>query len=408
MSEGRSVKKQFVRDLVVDGPVDSVFRVITCDVRTSRSGARFLSLSLADRTGRIAAKRWDLPDVETESGRGVRYARIRGVVEDYRGYRQIRIDFPIEDAGDVFDPADYEPHAPLRLTDLRTRFNRLASGVEDTALRDILRVVFGDTQFRTRFETAPAASSMHHACRHGLLQHTVEVAEVALAVANLQRTWGYEPVSRDLVVAAALLHDIGKVEELDWSDASYVYTVRGGLLGHVAIGYGLVRDAARRIPGFTDTLCDALLHIILSHHGKLEHGSPVAPMLREAAIVHEADEISARLYCMTDAAADAGEKDFGWHRAVEGNRVYAGPLGLTDRSEPAQSPSLKGGEPANGEAEFAPAEGAQSRPEPALAPSVEPTGTPQQTLDMISPAAAILRGIDPDERMRRSRGRFPR
>jgi 3'-5' exoribonuclease len=389
-----SLKKQFVRDLVVDVEVDSIFKVVSYQVRDTKAGQRFLALGIADRTGRIAAKRWDIAESEIIDGRGMRYVRVQGVVEDYRGARQVRLDQPLEDAADYYDPADYEPMAALRIEELHRRLDALIAEVREAPLRHLLHAFFDDPKFRARFDEAPAAKGIHHACRHGLLQHTVEVAEMVRAIADLQRSWGYAPVSRDLAVTGALLHDIGKIRELDWTEPSYGYTVTGNLLGHVTIGYQMVFTKISHIAGFPTALRDALLHIILSHHGKLEHGSPVTPMLREAQILTMADDLDARLFCMTEAAEECDDKDFGWHRAIEGGRVYAGSLGLGS-TEAAPMPEeaieqgtiqVDGHMPAPATLDLNPV-----APDGARPPIAERNGHSHR--DPHSPAAAILRSI---------------
>jgi len=322
------VKKQFVRELAIDDEVDTVFKVVSYHVKDTRSGQRYLTLGLVDRTGRISGKRWDIGDAEVEMGRSLKYVRVQGVVEDYRGARQVRLDQPIEDVGDDFEPGDYEPTSALKVEELRARLDAIIDGVTERPLVNLLNAFFGDPKFRARFDIAPAAKGIHHACRHGLLQHTVEVAEIVRAICQVQQTWGYPGVSVDLAVTGALLHDIGKIRELDWTEPAYEYTSTGSLLGHITIGYQMVFTKINHVSGFPTPLRDALLHIILSHHGKLEHGSPVTPMLREAQIVTMADDLDARLYCMTEAAEGSDDKDFGWHRGVAGGRVYAGSLGL--------------------------------------------------------------------------------
>ena len=141
----------------------------------------------------------------------------------------------------------------------------------------LLRAFFDDPVFRCGFDRAPAAMGMHHACVHGLMQHTLEVTDLAAAIADVQSRWGYPAVSRDLVVGGALLHDIGKVCELDWDGPRYGYTRQGRFLGHIHIGSQAVIERTAAIPGFPPDLALTLQHGILSHHGKGEYGSPVPP-----------------------------------------------------------------------------------------------------------------------------------
>lgn len=326
-----AMKKQLIKDLKNDSFVDSIYKIESYDIKPSRLGTTFLSVTLSDKTGRIAGKRWDVPGFEVDKIRKMQYARVQGQVEDYKGALQIRIEAALEDASSLVDASEFEPVAALPLQELRTRLNALVQSVKTPPLYQLLVSFFCDDRFRIEFETAPAAKGVHHACRYGLMQHTIEVAEMTDAIAKVQQTWGYPGVSRDLAVTGALLHDIGKIKEIDFKGPSYNYTTQGGLIGHITIGYQMVLANITAIQGFPDNLRDAVLHIILSHHGKLEHGSPVTPMLREALIVNAADNLDARLFCMGETKSENENSDFGWHRAIEGGRVYTGSLGLADQ-----------------------------------------------------------------------------
>jgi 3'-5' exoribonuclease len=326
-----TMKQQFVRDLRIGSKVDSIYKIESFDVKPSRLGTTFLSIVLSDKSGKIAAKRWDVSAREIDIIRKISFARVQGLVEDYKGSRQIRVEYALEDGAGKIDPADFEPVSALPLMELRRRVDLLVQSIQYPPLRGLVESFFNNNDFRAVWEIAPAAKGVHHAARRGLMQHTVEVGEMVSAIATVQQTWGYPAVSRDLAVTGALLHDIGKIEEIDFKSSSYNITPRGGLIGHVAIGYRMVLENIQNIPDFPDALRDAVLHIMLSHHGKLEHGSPVTPMLREALIVSFADNLDTRLFSMGDAMSENVNGGFGWHKAVEGGRVYTGSLGLTDQ-----------------------------------------------------------------------------
>jgi 3'-5' exoribonuclease len=323
----KSIEKQFIENLNAGERVTSVFAVAKCECRASKNGEQFLSLTLADRTGKIDAKRWRVPEDEAAFVVGLQYIQIDGQVEEYGGKLQISIKAPITDAGTPENLSDFEVCAALPLAELTLRFDAVIDSVRDTRLKALLENIFCDADFRAKFNVSPAAQNLHHACKHGLLQHTLEVSELADAIARLQQNWGYQGVSRDLVVTGALLHDIGKVYELKQDGASTEYTRSGTLIGHITIGFQMIIMKSRDIPGFSVNLRDALTHIILAHHGKGEFGSPVTPKMREAQIVSAADDLNVRLYYMTQVAQEAAEgQDFADHWAVEGRKIYVGPL----------------------------------------------------------------------------------
>lgn len=303
------------------------------DVRRAekRSGRGcYLAMELLDRTGAVDAKLWSGADRAWNSiSAGHRYAWVRGTVGEYRGSMDVALQ-EVVPADEPSDVSDYIVSSALDADTLWRRLDAHKASLLDCHLHEVLSRFFDDIAFREKFDRTPAAIRNHHACRGGLLQHSVEVADIAAGIADAQATWGYRPVNRDLVVTAALLHDAGKVHELE-GERDYQYTRGGYLFGHILTGHDMVCQMIDRIPAFPDLLGTLLLHCLLAHHGRLEHGSPVVPMLPEAQIVHAADMLDAQLYAMT-TAAESSREEFAWTRGLDNRRIFT--KGWSSRPNP--------------------------------------------------------------------------
>ena len=275
--------------------------------KKTNSGDPFVILTLGNRTGTIdTAPIWsDKLDwaAGAETGRVVQAI---GEVSLYgrngQSKRQLALTAPLRVLpGERFRPDEFLPSIDESVELLWARLDKARASVRSETLRAVLDLVFGDDDFRVRFERAPGSTAGHHAKIGGLLQHTMEVANIAVTAAKSVRK-----ASCDLVVAGALLHDIGKVESYEIGPGGFAYTPCGLLVGHVVLGALMLerRIAAVGTPVCSDGQLLELQHMILSHHGKLEYGSPVEPMTPEAEIVHWADEASAKATDMFDALDD--------------------------------------------------------------------------------------------------------
>ena len=265
------------------GRVDSVFALSGKKRPLKKNGDPFLVVELGDKTGKVEAKRWECSDADWETIQKTSFARVAGKVEEFGGRLQVIIERwkPVtdpEDRGDYVETAA----APIDL--LRNNLDATISEVKNPYLNALLKAVFEDPNIRPRFEMAPAAK----------------------ATVDAQAEWGYEcHVSRDLVIAGALVHDIGKVDELSYDALEFGYTLDGNLLGHIVMGTQMLSEKIAQIPGFPRELRASILHIVLAHHGKGDHGSPILPMLAEAQIVHMADLMDVQLYYLRNACTEA-------------------------------------------------------------------------------------------------------
>src|SRR3954453_4427308 len=316
-----TVAKAFVRDLVDGQKVESPFVVRDRRRREKRNGEAFLKLQLGDVTGTVEAVVWDGVDEAQAAaavGAVVIVAGRYEVKERYGAFITVR-SLREAPAGcyELVDLMDGPPVAFDRMVgDLRD----LIETIQDRDLRRLLDRLLSDRSplWRAWCE-APAAKTYHQAYRHGLLEHCLSVAQGVSAVSAT-----FPGIDRDLAVTGALLHDIGKVEAYAMSGGAIELTDAGKLLGEIPLGYYLVRREIEELPGFSADTAQALLHIILAHHGQLEHGSPVVPCTREATLVHFVDNLGGRLgsFDRIEKSLADGERWSGFDRAISGSAFF--------------------------------------------------------------------------------------
>jgi 3'-5' exoribonuclease len=305
------MSRLWIKDLNVGQTVEMDVCVLRGDVLQTRNGDDYLALTFGDRTDKISAKRWNPSSVECEAVSTIQFARISGKVELREEKLQVKVLEPLHDLGTPSNLADLLLCSPIPLSELQTRLYIHIESVHDPRLKALLEAVFvEDPKFSKAFLEYPAALGNHHAFRHGLLQHTLEVADIVTAMADKQQKWGGEPIYRDLAVAGALLHDIGKIEEMSQENFAFEFSDAGSLLGHVTLGtlyliQKIVMTRKEKEIDFPRALEQMLLHLVCSHHGRGEWGSPKAPMTPEAVILHMADKMSADLFFLQEARAEA-------------------------------------------------------------------------------------------------------
>lgn len=330
--------------------LEGVYLLLRSDLGTTKNGKSYGNLVLGDPSGQMDGRVWDRAEEllgEVDSGALV---LVKGRVESFRGQNQAVVE-DLAPAGDSGDPAEFLPASPVPPAELSRRLDKLLAGIKEPNLKKALNAFFGDDDFRRDFSRAPAAKFAHHAYVGGLLEHTVSVAGLAREVAGR-----YPELDRDLLVVGALLHDVGKVEELTLGPP-LGYSDAGRLLGHLVLGLRMLDERLGRLKKFPAPLADHLRHFIASHHGQEAFGSPVKPKTREAMVLHMLDDLDAKL-AMAGEALAADQEPGNWtrfHRLLE-RHLYTGPdpLGKTvgkdqegpepaDRSEPDRStPSLFG------------------------------------------------------------------
>jgi 3'-5' exoribonuclease len=299
------MKEHFVTDLSPDAQVRTTFLVQARERKIARTGSAYLDLDLRDATGIVRAKLWDC-DRHALDFEVADIVEVDGVVEDYQGTLQIRVRKISRCAPDAVDLFDYLPRSRRDPEEMyATLIDRLRR-VPEGPLRTLLLAIMEDPSIAEKYKRAPAAMSYHHAFLGGLLEHVLSLVQLGDQVCD-----HYEFLRRDLLLAGLVLHDVGKIEELSFS-RGFRYSTRGQLLGHISIGLEMVQEKMRQIPGFPVELKGQIEHIILSHHGKVEFGSPKEPVFPEALLVHFLDEIDSKLEAMRAQYATDQDRPGDW------------------------------------------------------------------------------------------------
>ena len=313
-----------VRELQDGCRIATALVVRNAEVRHRREGDEYLKLTLGDRTGTVPAVVLE----EVEAAHAVCYA---GAIVHVVGSFSVHERYGARLLVEVVREADHGSYDREQLIDgparpaaaMEADLRELVGTVQEPHLRLLLALIVGeDAPTWPRFREAPAAKHYHQAYRHGLLEHSLTVAQAVSAISAT-----FPGIDRDVAVTGALLHDIGKLDTYDLAGEAISMSDQGRLYGEIALGYFHVRSAIERIDGFPPQTAQAVLHIILSHHGSLEHGSPVVPATREATLVHMIDNLGGRLgsFDRVQKALPAGEHWSAFDKAIGGGAYFAAP-----------------------------------------------------------------------------------
>lgn len=269
--------------------VDETYLVVGKQVLIAKTGSVYLSVKLADRTGEVDGKIWDNAEEISRRFEREDFVRVKGVAASYQGSMQIKMRGleKVDDAS--VDLANFLESSPRKIDDMVRDLSAAFSSVRNPFLRSLLESFLADKAFLELFKRAPAAKTLHHNYLGGLLEHVVELIGLARDVGK-----HFPGVDHDLLIAGAFLHDIGKVRELSIRK-SIEYTTEGRLIGHISLGYEMLVEKVNAVPGFPGELTLLLKHIMLSHHGEYEFGSPKRPKIQEAIIVNYLDDLAAKI-----------------------------------------------------------------------------------------------------------------
>jgi 3'-5' exoribonuclease len=284
------MKQSFVSALLADQTITSYFLVCEKEIRATREGKSYLRLELGDRTGTIEARMWDGFERDAASFQRDDFVKVQARVESYRNKLQVAIDKIRRAEEHEVDVADFFAHTPEDVGELYAKLLAFVASVKNPCLRSLLEIVVTDPEIVPRLKRAPAAKVMHHAYLGGLLEHVVSLCGLC-----------------SVVLTGAVLHDVGKLQELSY-DRSLGYTDEGQLLGHILIEYEFVAKKIDAIEGFPPDLKTLVLHMLVSHHGQYEFGSPKLPMFREALMLHYLDDLDSKMAAVRAAlSSDKGE-----------------------------------------------------------------------------------------------------
>ncbi len=278
----------WVEGLKTDTRVSGCYLVKSKRLSTTRNGNPFLNLTLADKTGEMPAKVWENAQHLSGLFREGDIVEINGKTNTYQSQIQLTV-FDLGPVNDPPDPGLFVETSPFDIPGMMRSLRALLKQVNNTHLRALIDQFLKDRKFMDRFRKAPAAKNFHHSYLGGLLEHTLSVCRLAAMVAD-----HYPSLNKDLLITAAFLHDVGKIREFSWN-LNIDYTDEGRLVGHIVLGVAMVDEKLRSIEEFDHELAIRLRHLILSHHGQYDFGSPKEPKFQEAFALHLVDDLDAKI-----------------------------------------------------------------------------------------------------------------
>jgi 3'-5' exoribonuclease len=307
------MKKRFISDIRVGDVVDDIFVLSEKILSRKKDGNNFLNITLSDKTGLIKGVVWDDVDrisAEITSGD---FVHVTGSAGEYRGASQVVIQKMGRIPADRVDPTDFLPQTPRDIEGMFQRLLKITDSIKTGYLKRLVDDFWKDKEFVRKFKTAPAAKKMHHAYIGGLLEHTLSMVSLADKIAG-----HYSGVDRDLLLAGAIFHDIGKIDEYEYQ-VKIDYSDIGRLLNHIVIGLKMVDEKISDIEQFPEDQALLLKHMIVSHHGAREFGSPEPPKTIEAVLLNYIDEIDSKVNGIRDfiASEDPDETWTSYHRILE-------------------------------------------------------------------------------------------
>jgi 3'-5' exoribonuclease len=314
-----------VRELSAGLRIEAPLVVREARLHTRRDGGRLLTLRLSDRTGSVGAVVHEDVAAALETCRPGAVVHVCGLMADEERFGPRLVIESVRSAAEhEYVPAELLDGPPRSIELLEKDLRELIATIQRPCLHRLLDAVLGEgSETWERFRVAPAAKHYHQAYRGGLLEHSLSVAQAVSAISAT-----FPGIDRDVALAGALLHDIGKLDAYEMHGEAIEMSDGGRLYGEIPLGYFRVRTAIESLPGFPADVAQALLHIILSHHGTLEHGSPVVPATREAALVHGIDSLGARLgsFDRVEKALPDGQQWSGYDKGLGGGAFFAAGL----------------------------------------------------------------------------------
>lgn len=335
------MKKTFIRDIREKEHVAGTFLVTKKEMGLSKSGKPYINMRLMDSTGELEARVWE--DAEELGKKFLKddVVAVKGFAVAYQGGLQVNVSsiVPLQDG--EYSIRDFLPASQRDPGEMMAELDGIVSAMKDEHLKGLLTAIFKDPDIRSRFEVAPAAKAMHHSYLSGLLEHVLSICALAGKVAAHYGA----AVNRDLLTAGAILHDIGKIYELSYR-RSFDYTDEGRLIGHITMGVELIDDKVRSLKDFPRELAVLLKHMILSHHGQLEFGSPKRPKTIEAIVLSYLDDLDAKVSTVrTLIETSAGGASWTPYQRLFERYIYTGSQATAGHNAEPEAPAEeKGGD----------------------------------------------------------------
>ena len=306
-------KTLFVADIRPGDKIEDVYLLAEKNISSKKDGKPYLTLVLSDKSGRIKGVAWDNVEQIAAAAKTGDFVRVSANASEYRGIPQVVVRSLTSLPAEQVQAVDFLPMTARNVDQMFERLREMTDGITSQPLRALMEAFWQDSDFVSRFKKSPAAKHMHHAYLGGLLEHTLSMALLGDKIAA-----HYDGVDRDLLLVGVILHDIGKVRELAF-ETNIDYTDEGRLLSHIIIALEMVDDKISRIASFPAQTATIVKHLIVSHHGAREFGSPEPPKTIEAVLLHYIDEIDSRLNAIRDfmAKEDADASWTSYHRLLE-------------------------------------------------------------------------------------------
>jgi 3'-5' exoribonuclease len=317
------MSRRFISQLCEHESVDEVFLASEKQLRTNRNGNLYLQVRLADRSGSITGMLWNANEGVYGSIDNGDFVRVRGTTQLYNGTLQLIVNKIDRENTHKVNESDFVTLSSGEIDGLVRQLSERLRGMRNYPLRNLAECFLMDESFMAKFTTAPAGVKNHHAYRGGLLQHVMSLMKLVALVAT-----NYTDLDPDMLTMGAFLHDIGKIDELTY-ERELGYSDAGQLMGHVVLGVGIVEEkirATEKLTGepFSETLKLRLLHMILSHHGEYEFGSPKLPMTLEAIALHYLDNLDAKIHSLGQLIRDDVNSESAWtpYQAAIGRKIF--------------------------------------------------------------------------------------
>ena len=289
------MEKLFITDLNDKQVVESTFLAKNKTLLTDKKGNKYISLYLSDKTGSMDAKIWDNIERLNNSFESGDIVEVKGQIQLYQNKKQMIIHKLNVVEGEEFEFEDYIGTVERAPEEIYQELLQIVKKIQSPHIQQLVLSTLNDPQVKEKLLTSPAAKSIHHAKVGGLVEHILSICKLMEFVGS-----HYKHLNLDLLIFGAVFHDLGKIWELEWTKRGIQYTDKGQLIGHLAMSSELVEKKASQIMGFPEDLKMVCKHIILSHHGKLEYGSPKVPMLLEAYVVWMIDDLDSKVDSITN------------------------------------------------------------------------------------------------------------